>query len=326
VLGAGVRTGAARGHRGYFHEAAFYRSDEELLDIVVPFLEDGVQGGEPTLVAFDAPNQRLVRSVLTDTAGITFLNGSTQYARPAAAIKLYRDLLASHVAGGARQIRVVGDVPHPGTGSPWDWWARYEATVNHAYEDFPLWGLCPYDTRTTPAGALCDVARTHPWIASADGEHRENDAYEDPTAFLAQLDTGQRDPLESAPPSVELLNPSPSSARKAVVSAARDSRVPAAEIEDLTIAVSEIVANAFRHGLPPVLFRLWTGEDRLVVAVTDRGPGVSDPFAGLVPVRPGSPGGRGLWIAHQLCEHVTMSHDGEGFTIRLAAGAAGVAG
>ena len=32
-----MRTGAAAGHRGYFHETAFYSSAEEFLAIVVPF-------------------------------------------------------------------------------------------------------------------------------------------------------------------------------------------------------------------------------------------------------------------------------------------------
>lgn len=72
-----------------------------------------------------------------------------------------------------------------------------------------------------------------------------------------------------------------------------------------------------RHGRPPVEVRIWTGPDRIVVAVTDAGPGPQDPFAGLLP----SPGtdttGRGLWITHQSVAHVAADHSGPGFTIRL---------
>ena len=39
-----MRTGAAAGHVGYFHEAVCYDSDEHLLGVVVPFLLDGVAG------------------------------------------------------------------------------------------------------------------------------------------------------------------------------------------------------------------------------------------------------------------------------------------
>ena len=45
-----MRSGAAAGHRGYFHEAAFYSSTEEFLAVVVPFLREGVAAGEPIVV------------------------------------------------------------------------------------------------------------------------------------------------------------------------------------------------------------------------------------------------------------------------------------
>ena len=65
--------------------------------------------------------------------------------------------------------RVASEVPHPGVGAPWDGWARYEAAINRAYAEFPLWGLCAYDTRITPGAVLDDVARTHPHLATAHG-------------------------------------------------------------------------------------------------------------------------------------------------------------
>src|ERR1700712_2645886 len=99
----GMRTGAADGHRGYFHEAGFYGSDDEFLDLVVPFVEGGIAAGEPTLLAFGEPNEKLVRDAMGEPEGLSYLRGSAQYARPAGAIKKYRDLLAEHVAGGAGQ-------------------------------------------------------------------------------------------------------------------------------------------------------------------------------------------------------------------------------
>ena len=57
----------------------------------------------------------------------------------------------------------------PTAPATWDWWCRYESAVNDAYDEFPLWGLCTYDTRTTPAAVLADVARTHPTFVTADG-------------------------------------------------------------------------------------------------------------------------------------------------------------
>jgi len=315
-----MRTGAATGHRGYFHEAGFYGSDDEFLALVVPFLEGGLAAGEPTLVAFGEPNEQLVREAMGEPDGLSYVSGSTQYARPAGAIKKYREMLAGHVADGARQIRATGDVPHPGVGAPWDWWARYEATVNHAYDDFPLWGLCPYDTRITPESVLDDVARTHPNLASPDGAHRVNKRFEDPIGFLTSLRPAGPDTLERTPPFAELHDFTPAVARNAVIEAAAETEIPAGDVEDMLIAVSEAVANAYRHGLPPVRLRLWTARDRLVATVTDHGTGPADPFAGLVPVRGSTSGGLGLWIVHQLCSRVTMTTGEDGFTLRMIVG------
>jgi hypothetical protein len=154
---------------GYLHEAVLYDSDEEFLGVVVPFLQEGVAAGEPCLVALGASTTRLVRAAVADAIGLTFLGD--RYDRPASVIRSNRDLFAAHVADGASLIRVASEVPHPGVGAPWDGWARYEAAVNRAYAEFPLWGLCAYDTRITPGSVLDDVARTRPHLATAARYH-----------------------------------------------------------------------------------------------------------------------------------------------------------
>ena len=40
-----MRTGAARGHAGHFHEAGFYGSDTEFRALIVPFAEEGIAAG-----------------------------------------------------------------------------------------------------------------------------------------------------------------------------------------------------------------------------------------------------------------------------------------
>lgn len=180
-----MRSGAAAGHRGYFHEAAFYGSDDEFLAIVLPFLAGGIEAGEPTAVALDERKAELIRAAMGDTASISFLEEPARDARPTRFIREYRELAAAHVAEGARQVRIVGELPLPGMSLSWEWWARYEAAINHAFDEFPLWGVCSYDTRLAPAEVLADVARTHPHVATADGQHLPNSRFEDPAEFLA---------------------------------------------------------------------------------------------------------------------------------------------
>ena len=156
-----MKSGATAGQGAWIHEAGYYGSDEEFLALLVPFLTGGLDAGEPTFAVFTEPKTALLRDALPEPTAVTFLSGEEQYDRPAATIRTYLRILAEQVAGGARQIRVAGEVPHPGRGAPWSGWARYEAAVNHAFDGFPLWALCPYDTRITPDDVLADARRIY---------------------------------------------------------------------------------------------------------------------------------------------------------------------
>ncbi|MFF1611489.1 anti-sigma factor RsbA family regulatory protein [Amycolatopsis sp. NPDC058278] len=303
--------------RGYDHAAVHYDRDEDLLAVAVPFLEGGLAAGEPTLVSLEPERAELVRGALPPSARVEYLSTRDLYARPAAAIKSYRELMAGFVAGGAAGIRIFGEIPPAAIDTSWDWWARYESAVNHAYDEFPLRSMCAYDIRKTPRHVLDDVARTHPFVATPGG-HRTNTGYLDPLSFLAGPRPMAPLPIELTPPLAELADPRPADARRAVVAIAPVD-LPEEEVDDLVLAVSEIVDNALRHGRPPVRVRIWAGAGQMVVSVHDAGEGPADPFAGLLPAAR-SIGGRGLWIAHQICSQVTLHRDETGFTARLTAG------
>ena len=55
-----MRTGAARGQVGHFHEAGFYGSDAEFAALIVPFAEEGIAAGEPVIIGYDDRKSRLV--------------------------------------------------------------------------------------------------------------------------------------------------------------------------------------------------------------------------------------------------------------------------
>jgi anti-sigma regulatory factor (Ser/Thr protein kinase) len=317
----GVTVAATTVPSGCVHETAFYGSDEELLAVTMPFLAGGVEAGEPTIVAFDGHHSDMVRRALGDVEGVRYL-GDAQYSRPAWAIQRLRQLVVEHMEAGAERVRVVGDMPHPGVGVPWDWWCRYEATVNYALRDVPLWGLCPYDTRITPDYVLADAVATHPFLAMPDGRHVVNDRYEPPARFLAQRPAPPPDPFEARPPAVALIGPTAAEARHAVADLAQRSCLEPVTIDNLVVGVSESVANANTHGRPPVELRAWAVPDRMVVTVTDHGSGPDDPYVGLLPGRTTAEGagGLGMWITFQLCDDVVLARHDDGFTVRLVAG------
>jgi len=312
-----MRTGAARGQVGHFHEAGFYGSDIEFRALIVPFAEEGIAAGEPVIIGYDDRKNSLVHSWLSDPSAVTFLADKSLYATPARTITAYRRLFEFYVARGAGQIRITGELPHPGNGGRFEGWDRYEAAVNTVWEDFPVWGLCLYDTATAPAAVLDVAERTHPRIVSPLGKRRASGRYQDVSVFEGL--PFAPDPLEETTPAIELAGCSGTEARHALTQIGRG-RVPDATLDDLLIGLTAAVSNALLHGRPPATVRIWATPDRIVINVHDRGHGPADPLAGLVPAS-GSTAhlGLGLWLMHQLDIDVALKHADDGFTVRLRA-------
>ncbi len=314
-----MRSGAARGHLGHFHEAGFYGSDDEFRSLIVPFVEEGVAAGEPVIIGYDDRRSGLLRSWLKDPAAVTFLVDTELYSTPTKAIAAYQRMFETHRARGAQQIRFAGHVPHPGNGGSFTGWDRFECAVNTVWGSTPVWGLCLYDSATAPPEVLDIIERTHPVILSQSGEHRRCQRYQGSSEFEGL--PVRRDPLEDTAPLVELVNRSAAEARHALEALGRG-RVPDAALADLLIGVSEAVNNAVRHGQPPTTVRIWGAADRIVVTVHDAGPGPADRLAGLAPASGSAlQGGLGLWFMHQLDLDVALRYDPGGFTIRLRGGA-----
>jgi anti-sigma regulatory factor (Ser/Thr protein kinase) len=315
-----MRAGAAGGRIGHFHEAGFYGSDAEFRALIVPFVEEGIAAGEPVIIGYDDRKSGLLRSWLTEPSAVEFIDDKSLYATPARAIAMYRRLFERHVAAGAGQIRIAGDVPHPGNGGRFEGWDRYESAVNTVWDDFPVWGLCLYDTATAPAAVLDVVERTHPRFVSPSGDRRASDRYQDVSGFES-LQVAP-DPLEECTPIVELVDRPASDARHALAQIGRG-RVADSTLQDLLIGVSEAVSNALRHGRPPATVRIWATSDRIVASVHDNGRGPADRLAGLVPASSGTSDrglGMGLWVMHQLDIEVALRRADDGFTVRLRGG------
>jgi anti-sigma regulatory factor (Ser/Thr protein kinase) len=313
-----MRTGAARGQVGHFHEAGYYASDAEFAALIVPFVEEGVAAGEPVIIGYDDRKAGLLRSRLTDPSAVEFIGGESLYATPARAIATYRRLFEFHLAMGAAQIRIAGDVPHPGNGRRFNGWDRYECAVNTVWQEFPVWGRCLYDTTTAPPAVLEVVERTHPRLVSPSGQRRVSERYQEVPVFEGL--PPPPDPLEGSTPMAELTDRPAADTRYALARIGR-SRVNNTTLTDLIIGASEAVSNALRHGQPPVTVRIWATPDRIMVRVHDSGRGPADPLAGLVPATSStSDTGLGLWALHQLDLDTALIRAADGFTVRLRAG------
>ena len=312
-----MRTGAARGYVGHFHEAGFYRSDIEFLRLTVPFVEEGVAAGEAVVIGYDDRKSDLLRSRLSNPSGVEFITDRGLYATPARAISTYRRLFEFYADMGVEQIRIAGDVPHPGNGRQFEGWDRYESAVNTVWQDFPVWGRCLYDITTASEAVLDVVERTHPHLITSPGCHCASERFQEPSQFDKL--PPPPDLLEEYPPLVELIDRSPAEARRALIDIGGD-RIDDKILKDLVHGVSEAACNAIYHGEPPVTVRIWATSHRIVIRVHDCGPGPANPLAGLVPVTPDTlTPGWGLWLIHQLDIDTTLIRSHDGFTVRLRA-------
>ena len=302
------------------HDVLFYGSDEQLMAATAPFLREGLARGHAAIAITTPGKLGLLRDGLgADAARVRFLEAGGWYVRPAAVIAEYDAVVRELVDGGTPQVRVVGELPFGPTPGEHASWTRYEAIVNQALKRLPLWVLCLYDTRALPGRLIEDAGRTHPTVWEA-GRRRPSADYLDPAVLLRQV------PEPGLPvvgrPSLQLaIEDGPAGWRRPVAAAIAAHDVPAGRAEDFLIAVSEVVANAVRHGHGRARLRLWPTGGGVVCEVHDDGPGLDDPFAGYLP--PGgdtATSGMGLWIARQLSDAIAIRSGPDGTTVRLAIG------
>jgi len=298
------------------HEALLYESDDELLGLAIPFVQDVIRDGEPILALLDDQLRDLIHQAVPTASSSPLWTSAPWEGRPARALKSLGERLTLLAGRTTARVRVIRTTPPHILGRTWPAWARYEAAVNTVCGD-SVWKLCAYDLRTTPDAVLHDVTRTHPSVISA-GERRVQDRYLPPAQFLAEPRSVVTDPLEHRTPDSCLINPTPAQGRAAVTALAAAS-LTGEDLDGLILAVSEVVSNASLYGVPPVTLSTWAGPDRVVVTITDLGKGPDNPFAGLLPEGRDA-GGLGLWLTHQLCGLVEMYRSADGFVVRLTAG------
>jgi anti-sigma regulatory factor (Ser/Thr protein kinase) len=303
-----MTSGTAVGPRGFRHELFLHHSTDDLLEFVVPLARDGVAAQQPTLLLLRPDTAQAVLHQVGPSPHLTIQQPPARPAGPALHLSAAGPTLSSY----ARVVHQEPAIPRP----RWPKWRRFEAVLNLALRHHDTWVVCAYDRRTLTADMAADLQATHPLIGQH-GRHQRNARYQHPVNFLGQHSNDLPDPIEQTPPAVELVDPSPATAR-ATVNWFAHQRLPTQEIDKLVFATHEAFTNALIHGRPPTVLRLWAQPDRVTVTVTDTGPGPTDPLVGLLPPDPRTdPGpGLGLWLINQLVD-VTHRHLPGGYTVRL---------
>ena len=104
--------------------------------------------------------------------------------------------------------------------------------------------------------------------------------------------------------------------RDLVEQTARVAGVSAANAHNLVMAVSELAANAVRHGGGCGRILIEQTDDGVRVEVSDHGPGLPEHLSQELPP-PDAVSGRGLWLVRNLCRDLHISSTARGVTVRL---------
>jgi anti-sigma regulatory factor (Ser/Thr protein kinase) len=297
--------------RGFRHEGFFYADEDEFLAGAIPFLDEGIAAGEAVLAVLPEPRRQLLREALGPAAEKVEFQPMEEVGRnPARLISGWRDVLRR--SDPDKSVRGLGEPVYAGrSAAELDECERHERLVNLAFKgERGLTFMCSYDITALDEDVLAAAARSHPHRLDSHG-----------ASVSRQFSVGF--PLEgtlSRPdmPAVTLGfgKSDLGTVRQSVTNLARSVGLDPRRSEDLVLAVCEVATNSIQHATGGGCLAIWRDEGDLACEIHDFGR-IEDPLVG----RERSPveqiGGRGLWIANQLCDLVQIRSGEEGTYVRL---------
>ena len=309
--------GEASDPEGFVHQALIYGSDQEFMDVAVPFVEGAVTADEPVLVAVQQRHvENLRRALGRLTPGATLFSAEQWYDTSARTRDKFGRWVADHAADG--RVRVMAEPPWAiGHDAQVRDWARHESVLNIAFAEYPVTFICPYDAGVLPQQIIDHARSTHPEIVDPHGVS-ESGSYEDPLEFCRRLNGSVTRP--TGEPELELRFGLPDliAVRRRIGELAGEAGLPRDRADELVLAVNEIATNAIVHGRSPSTVRIWRGEGELIVEVSDCGDGIPDVLAGQLTPAAAGPGGRGLWLTRLVADAVEI-RSGSGCTVAIHA-------
>lgn len=297
---------------GFRHEALIYEGEKEYLAGTVPFLIEGIEAGEQLLVAVGGDRAQSIAGALgrAATQRVQFVEMESAGRNPAPLLSLWRDFIAEN---GGRPGRGISEAAWDGrSDAAWEECYRHETLLNVAFADGPAWSLlCPFDIGAFGSEVFTQAARSHPCI-ERQGDRAESASFErNPDAFAGDLPAPGTAPMVLRFGLHELAD-----VRQRVAAEGRRFGLDARQVADLVTATSELAANSVTHGGGNGVLRLWREGDVVQAEVTDRGR-IEEPLVGRLRPDIRQEGGRGLWLANQLCDLVQIRSNANGTRVRL---------
>jgi anti-sigma regulatory factor (Ser/Thr protein kinase) len=304
---------------GFEHEAFVYTDDEEFVRGAAPFVRAGLEAGEAVLVAVPQARIDPLREELGPSADdVTFIDMAQAGRNPARIIPLWQEVLDEHPG---RPVRGIGEPAYVGrTPAELAEAKLHEALLNLAFANAPSFRLrCPYQTAVLDPGL--GVGETHPVVLPTP---------QSPVRVCSTAPTGAgswaevaeqtfRSPLPAVPANAEQQRfgaAELSGIRRRVTEWARSYGLSEDRNDDLALALHEMCTNSLRFGGGEGTLTIWHETGTLICDVADHGY-ITDLLVGRVLAPVTQEGGRGVWLANQLCDLVQVRSTGEATQVRL---------
>jgi anti-sigma regulatory factor (Ser/Thr protein kinase) len=299
------------------HEALLYSGEEDFVTEASTFIRAGVAADEPTLVVVSARKiERLREALGADAAHVVFADMSDVGANPARIIPAWHRFVAEHAAPDT-SLRGIGEPIYPSrSADELVESQRHESLLNLAFADArAFWLLCPYDIEALDPAVIAEAFRSHPHVTGG-GAAVVSSQYRGLNEIAAPF----RAPLSEPPADAARLafgeEADLAPLRRFVVAELARRGVAGDRRGDLTIVVNEIASNSLRHGSGDGELAVWRAGPRVVCEIRDGG-SFDDPLADRRLPSADRAGGRGLWMANQLCDLVQVRSFDSGTVVRL---------
>jgi anti-sigma regulatory factor (Ser/Thr protein kinase) len=301
----------------FSHEAVLYQGETDFLTGIVPFIHEGIDDDEAVLVVVDARKIGRIREVLgSDADRVQFADMSAVGRNPARIIPVWQDFVSTH-APDDRPIRGIGEpISAARSADQLIECQRHESLLNVAFEGgaAPWRLLCPYDVTSLNPLVIEEARRSHPYVADR-GLLEPSLDYRGVEASGAPVDSA----LPPPPVTAEAFDFSAVSfcdVRVIVYAYAARAGLDDDASHDLALAAHEVAANSTRYGGGRGVLRSWSTDRAVICEISDEGQ-ISAPLAGRQRPPTTNTGGRGLWLANQLCDLVQIRTLASGGVVRL---------
>jgi anti-sigma regulatory factor (Ser/Thr protein kinase) len=304
-------------HDGYRHEAFFYADTDQFMAGTLDFIRAGLASEDPTLIVLAAHKIEALRRELPDLGDqVHFADMAEVGSNPARIIPAWQNFVERHAASG-RRLRGIGEPIWPER-SPAELaeCERHEALLNVAFPDPAFTLLCPYDTSALPLTVLEAARRNHPILYEDSGAGpMASTLYPGAEALALPFD----DPLSDPPATASVLSFDAYQLREArswVADRATAAGLSRDRAADLVLATNELTTNTLLYGGGEGIVSLWREGSAVICEVRDEGR-IVDPLAGRRRPSTDAAGGRGLWIANEVCDLVQLRAFASGGVARL---------